>query len=146
MIKLTRNKKLYLKLEKNDTFSDRLVILFFHFGFFLKVYKSQVSKQELQELFDFVIGQIDISIREIGYGDASINRKMKDFLNFFYLIIEKVELWNTKDDSFQKEIIKNYLNIDKNLDFFTEYFTNYELFLKKNALKKFTKDIIELKF
>ena len=36
LIKLTRNKNLYLYLEKNDTFSDRLVFLFFHFALFLK--------------------------------------------------------------------------------------------------------------
>jgi len=137
---------LYLKLEKTDTFSDRLIIFFFHFGFFLKIYKSQISKKELQELFDFVIGQVDISIREIGYGDALINKKMKEFLNFFYLIIEKIELWDLKDIQYGEDFIKNFLNIHKNLDFFTNYFTKYELFLKKNALKKFTKDIIEFKF
>ena len=100
----------------------------------------------MQELFDFVIGQVDISIREIGYGDALINKKMKEFLNFFYLIIEKIELWDLKDIQYGEDFIKNFLNIHKNLDFFTNYFTKYELFLKKNALKKFTKDIIELKF
>ena len=35
LIKLTRNKNLYLNLINEDTFSDRLIILLFHFGFFL---------------------------------------------------------------------------------------------------------------
>ena len=52
LIKLTRNKTLYLKLEKQDTFSDRLIILFFHFAFFLKEYKEDISKKELQLIFD----------------------------------------------------------------------------------------------
>ena len=40
LIKLTRNKSLYLKLYKNDTFSDRLIILLFHYSFFIKFYKK----------------------------------------------------------------------------------------------------------
>ena len=76
LIKLTRNKNLYINLEKKDIFSDRLIILFFHLGFLLKSYKSSTKKEKLQNLFDFIIRQIDISLREIGYGDASINKKM----------------------------------------------------------------------
>ena len=79
LIKLTRNKNLYLYLEKNDTFSDRLVFLFFHFALFLKRFKSEIPKNDLQELFDFVIRQIELSIREIGYGDVSVNKKNEGF-------------------------------------------------------------------
>ena len=66
LIKLTRNKNLYLNLINKDTFSDRLVVLLFHFAFFLKLYKDEISKKEAQEIFDFVIWQIELSIREIG--------------------------------------------------------------------------------
>ena len=45
LIKLTRNKNLYLNLKNNDTFSDRLIILLFHFGFFLKFYKKEIIKK-----------------------------------------------------------------------------------------------------
>ena len=146
LIKLTRNKNLYLKLEKQDTFSDRLIILFFHFGFFLKYYKSEIPKQELQKLFDFVIKQIELSIREIGYGDVTVNKKMKEYINLLYSIIDKLEMWNGSNDSFQTSIIKNYLNIDNNLEFYSGYFEKYRTFLSKNSLNTFTKDIINLKF
>ena len=36
LIKLTRNKNLYLNLDKKETFSDRLIFLLFHFAFFFK--------------------------------------------------------------------------------------------------------------
>ena len=91
LIKLTRNKNLYLNLKNKDTFSDRLIILLFHFGFFLQFYKNEATKKDAQNLFDFVIKQIELSIREIGYGDVSINKKMKDYVNLFYLILEKIE-------------------------------------------------------
>ncbi|MDC3020305.1 hypothetical protein OA008_01575 [Candidatus Pelagibacter sp.] len=52
-----------------------MVILFFHLAFLLKVFKNIETKENLQKLFDFCIRQIELSIREIGYGDASINKK-----------------------------------------------------------------------
>ena len=73
LIKLTRNKKLYIKLNKPDTFSDRLIILFFHLSFFLNIYKNQKSKKYIQNLFDFIIRQLELSIREIGYKDHKSN-------------------------------------------------------------------------
>ena len=146
LIRLTRNKKLYLKLEKQDTFSDRLIILFFHFGFFLKHYKSKIVKKELQKLFDFLIKQIELSIREIGYGDASVNKKMKEFINLLYLILEKIELWEKINTVSKLQLIEDYLNIHKNSEYFVDYFEKYRIFLTKSTLNNFTKDILNFKF
>ena len=44
----------------------------------------------MQKLYDFVFKQLEISIREIGYGDASINKKMKNYINLFYSIINQI--------------------------------------------------------
>ena len=146
LIKLTRNKNLYLNLEKEDTFSDRLIILFFHLSLFLKHFKSSVPPKELQDLFDFIINQIELSIREIGYGDASINKKMKNYLNLFYSLLEKIESSNLDNDDNFRNLFKNYLNNDRNLDFYVSYFNKYRLFLTKNTLNNFTKDILNLNF
>ena len=146
LIRLTRNKKLYLKLEKQDTFSDRLIILFFHFGFFLKYYKSKIVKKELQKLFDFLIKHIELSIREIGYGDVSVNKKMKEFINLLYLILEKIELWEKINTVSKLQLIEDYLNINKNSEYFLDYFEKYRIFLTKSTLNNFTKDILNFKF
>jgi len=146
LIKLTRNKKLYLNLEKDDTFSERLIFLFFHLALFLKHFKSSIPAKNLQELFDFIIRQIELSIREIGYGDVSVNKKMKDFINLFYSIVEKIETLDVSDNQKQLNLLKKYLNTDKNLDFYVDYFNKYRLFLKKNTLNTFTKDIINFNF
>ena len=146
LIKLTRNKKLYLYLEKDDTFSERLIFLFFHFALFLKHFKTSIPPKNLQELFDFVINQIELSIREIGYGDVSVNKKMKDIVNLFYLIVEKIETLDLTNNENQLNLLRKYLNTDKNLDFYVDYFNKYRLFLTKNTLNNFTKDIINLNF
>ena len=122
LIKLTRNKNLYLMLEKEDTFSDRLIFLFFHLALFLKHFKSSVPPKELQDIFDFIIKQIELSIREIGYGDASINKKMKNYLNLFYSLLEKIETLDLDSFEVLMNLFKKYLNTEKNLDFYVELF------------------------
>ena len=146
LVRLTRNKSLYKTLKNNDTFSDRLIILLFHFAFFLKFYKEEVSKKEAQEIFDFVIRQIELSIREIGYGDVSVNKKMKDYVNLLFSIIEIVDIWDTMKNSKKISLIADYINIDVHNDLFVKYFDKFEEFLAKNPLKIFTKDILEFKF
>ena len=146
LIKLTRNKNLYLGLKNNDTFSDRLIILMFHFGFFLKSYKNELNKNESQNLFDFFIRQIELSIREIGYGDVSVNKKMKDYVNLFFSILEKIEKWDSFKLKEKKKIVTDLININDDNDFFIKYLDKYKLFLAKNSLKIFTKDILDLKF
>ena len=146
LIKLTRNKKLYLNLGKDDTFSERLIFFFFHLALFLKHFKSSVTPKYLQELFDFVIKQIELSIREAGCGDVSVNKKMKDFINLFYSIVEKIEKLDLVNNENLLNVLKKYLNSDKNLNFYADYFNKYRLFLTKNTLNNFTKDIINLNF
>ena len=146
LIKLTRNKTLYLNLKNKDTFSDRLIILHFHYSFFLKCYKNQMSKKDSQDLFDFIIRQIELSIREIGYGDVSVNKKMKDYVNLFYSILEKIEKWDELGNSSKMSLLAEFINIKDNSVFFIHYFDKYRDFLTNNSLKIFTKDIIDLKF
>ncbi len=146
LVRLTRNKNLYKSLKNNDTFSDRLIILLIHFAFFLKVYKEEVSKKEAQNIFDFVIRQIELSIREIGYGDVSVNKKMKDYVNLLFSIVEIVDTWEMLQKSKKISFFADYINIDKHNDLFIKYFDKFEEFLVKNPLKIFTKDIIDFKF
>ncbi len=137
---------MYLKLEKDETFSERLIFFFFHFALFMKHFKKTTPSKNLQELFDFVIKQIELSIREIGYGDVSINKKMKEFINLLYSIIETLESSDLNNNEKQLNIFRKYLNTDKNLDFYVKYFNKYITFLRKNTLNNFTKDIINLNF
>ena len=47
IIKLTRNKSLYLNLVENETFSDRIIFLLLHLSFFFKSYKETYSSIDL---------------------------------------------------------------------------------------------------
>ena len=141
LIKLTRNKNLY-NTDKQDVFYDRMIIFFFHLAFLLKTYKNTEPKNELQNFFDFCIRQIELSIREIGYGDATINKKMKEYVNLLFSIIDKIDNWELKDNDQKIEIIKNYTDQMLNLEYFVDYYEKYRKFLLKNTFNNLTKDII----
>ena len=91
---MTTNKNLYKGLNKQDSFSDRLIIFLFHFAFFLKVFKKEENTKILQEIYDFNFRQLELSLREIGYGDQSINKKMKDYINLFHSIVSEIHFWD----------------------------------------------------
>ena len=143
MIKLTRNKNLY-NASKQDTFYDRMIIFFFHLGFLLKVNKNIETKDELQKFFDYCVRQIELSIREIGYGDQTINKKMKEYVNLLFSVIDKINSWETKNLDEKKEIFKNYVISEINLQIYVDYFEKYRLFLTNNSFKNLSKDIITL--
>jgi len=145
LIKLTRNKYLYLNLKEKETFSDRIVFLLLHLSFFFKVYKAENQKKIIQEIHDFIFKQIEISIREIGYGDVSINKNMKKYVNFFYDIISKIDSWNFINFEKKCEILDNYVNNPKDISFYAIYFDKLLEFYKNNTLNYFIKDIEDLK-
>ena len=141
LIKLTRNKNLY-NPNKEDTFYDRMIVLFFHLGFLFKEYKNIESKDNLQNFFDYCIRQIELSIREIGYGDATINKKMKEYVNLLFSIIDKINEWEITDDEKKKNILNNYIESEQNLNNLINYFEKYRIFLTKNSFNHLSKDIL----
>ena len=78
------------------------------------MYKKD-NKQLIQKIYDFIFRQIELSLREIGHGDVNVNKKMKQYVNLFYSIIDKIEQWEYSEETYKTKFIGNYLNIDKNL-------------------------------
>ena len=144
-IRLTTNKNLYKGFVKQDTFSDRLIFFLLHFAFFLKVFKNRENSKTLQEIYDFNFKQVEISIREIGYGDVSINKKMKDYLNFFHDVVGKVNNWDNMNINEKSQFFQNFINDNTDTKFFIDYFEKYVELLKKSTLNSFSKDILEVK-
>tara|TARA_X000000950_G_scaffold199204_1_gene239896 strand:+ start:21 stop:482 length:462 start_codon:yes stop_codon:yes gene_type:complete len=142
LIKLTTNKLLYKSLNKQDSFNDRLIIFLLHFAFFLKNFKNDENEKILQDIYDFNFRQLELSIREIGYGDQSINKKMKDYINVFHAIISDIHFWNDNDLEKKKEIISKFLENFTNIDELVEYFDKYLVNLSKKTLNSYLKSVI----
>ena len=145
LVRLTRNKSLYKTLKNNDTFSDRLTVFLFHFAFFLKVFKTNDNTKELQEIYDYVFKQIELSIREIGYGDVTINKKMKEYINLFHSILSKIDNWTDLNDINKSKILSNFIPFDTSSLDLAKYFDKYEILLSKTTLNSLIKGVIKLK-
>ena len=146
LIKLTRNKSLFEKLNIQDSFYDRMIVFFIHFAFFLKVYKKEDNKQYLQKLYDFVFNQIDISLQEAGHGDTTINKKMKNYVSIFHSIITKVDYWESLKNEEKTNFFSTFFEHSIESSYFVEYFEKYRNFLTNNTLNYFTKGVINHKF
>ena len=142
LIKLTTNKLLYKSLNKQDSFNDRLIIFLLHFAFFLKNFKNEENEKILQEIYDFNFRQLELSIREIGYGDQSINKKMKDYINVFHAIISDIHFWNDNNLEKKKAIISKFLENFTNIEELVEYFDKYLENLSKKTLNSYLKSVI----
>ena len=137
LINYTRNKELYSSLKREDTFSDRLTLFLLHFAFYLKNFKNDKNKAILQEIYDFNFRQMELSIREIGYGDQSINKKMKDYINLFHSMISEVHFWDNLEKAQKTEKLGIFLSDFNDLEYLVDYFEDFNQNLEKKNLNSF---------
>ena len=141
LINYTRNKDLYKNLNREDNFSDRLTLFLLHFSFFLKNYKNEENKKILQEIYDFNFRQLELSIREIGYGDQSINKKMKDYINLFHSMVSEIHFWDDLSKSDKLKKISTFLSDFQNNEELLEYFDLFNTNLSKKTLNSYLKSV-----
>jgi len=140
-INYTRNKELYKSLNREDNFSDRLTIFLLHFSFFLKIFKNEENKIILQEIYDFIFRQLELSIREIGYGDQSINKKMKDYINLFHSMVSEIHFWNDLSRTQKLEKFSIFLTDFKEIEYLLDYFELFNDNLSKKTLNSYLKSV-----
>ena len=141
LIKLTTNKSLYKELKRQDEFSDRLILFLIHFAFFLKTYKNENNTKILQEIYDFNFRQLELSIREIGYGDQSINKKMKDYINMFHSIVSEIHFWDQLDKNEKNKKFLNFLDNFGEIHHLVDYFEDFCQKLSKKTLNSYLKSV-----
>ena len=134
---LSRNKLFYTKFDLNDTFQNRIHLIFIHISFiFIKIKqnnKSKIYKNFYQRLFDLSFNKIELNMREIGFGDTALNKNMKFLVKNFYNILLNCEKYkkmitNDKIKFFTKYLeLNNIKNITINKGII-EYFDKYEAF------------------
>ena len=142
LIKLSRNKNLYQNFTKQDTFSDRLIFFLIHFAFFIKIYKNENNTKILQDIYDFIFKQLELSIREIGYGDQSINKKMKVYINLFHSMVSEIHFWDELDKNEKFKKFSLFLSDFKDIDHLLDYFEEFNEKLSKKTLNSHLKGVI----
>ena len=141
LINYTRNKDLYKHLNREDNFSDRLTIFLLHFSFFLKNFKTEENKIVLQEIYDFNFRQLELSIREIGYGDQSINKKMKNYINLFHSMVSEIHFWDNLSKTEKLKKISFFLSDFENSEELLDYFNDFNENLSKKTLNSYLKSV-----
>jgi cytochrome b pre-mRNA-processing protein 3 len=141
LINLTTNKFLYKGLKNQDTFEDRLILFLIHFALFLREFKSPKNEKILQEIYDFNFRQLELSIREIGYGDQSINKKMKDYINIFHSIVSEIHFWSTLNQKEKEKKISYFLRNFNEFYYLVDYFDEFKENLSKKTLNSYLKSV-----
>ena len=99
------------------------------------------NKDILQRIYDFNFRQLELSIREIGYGDQSINKKMKNYLNLFHAIVSEIHFWDKLDKNEKLNKLSSFLEDFKEIHILVEYFDDFAVNLKKKTLNFFLKSV-----
>ena len=103
--------------------------------------KNEENKKILQEIYDFNFRQLELSIREIGYGDQSINKKMKDYINLFHSMVSEMHFWDHLSKSDKIEKLSIFLEDFNNIDDLLDYFDEFNLNLSKKTLNYYLKSV-----
>ena len=137
ILSLTRKKMFYTKLNLEDSFQNRIHLIFIHVSFLFVKIKGEKNKDIYrnfyQKVFDTIFKKIELNMREIGYGDVSVNKNMKFLVKNFYSILLYCENYAERKKNAKNAFFDNLLNHennkkDANFTDLIEYFDFYQSF------------------
>ena len=148
LVELSRNKFFYKDLNLEDKLENRAILIFAHLSIILRLIKRQKKNSNLsQEIYDNIFLNLENNIREMGHGDVTVNKKMKDLNRIFHDILlkfidknEKIQPIEISKFFFKKE------EANKIDDKIKGYFEKYHHFCFDIINKNMIKDIINFKF
>jgi len=126
-----------------DNFETRINLIFIHFSILLIIFKEK-KKEFPQHIYDNIFTNIEYHIRELGYGDVAVNKKMKILTRIFYDILLKINKSKSKVFEADNEILKIYFEFSSannsilidNLRVYFNNFYNYCFELKMDNMLK----------
>ena len=143
LVELSRNIFFYREIKLKDNFETRINLIFVHLSLLLIIIKKR-KKDFPQKIFDNIFLNIEYHIRELGYGDVTVNKKMKILTRIFYDILLKIDKSKLVDFETNNEILKTYFDdssgntsilIDNLSDYFNDFY-NYCFELKIDNMLK----------
>ena len=155
ILSLSRNKLFFTKFGLADTFQNRIYLIFIHISFlFIKIKQNnqkEIYKIFYQKMFDLIFKNIELNMREIGYGDIVTNKNMKFLVKTFYNILLNCENFNWKSINLKKMFFFKYLehnNMKKKADNvpLIEYFDKYQAFCLDLSLDSVLKGDLNFRY
>ena len=149
LLSLSRNIFFYKKINLNDNFETRIYLMFLHFSIMMIISKKKGIKFD-QTKYDSLFHNIENNLREMGFGDVSVNKKMKELNKVLYDILLKIEKRDYQDFKIDdKLIIKYFPKFDDEkgavFDDFKKYFLKFYNFCFELPLNNLVRDAIKFK-
>ena len=151
ILSLSRNKFFYREIGLSDTFETRLYLMFIHFSIIMIACRKKGSKLN-QKYYDFFFHNIEYNLRELGFGDVTVNKKMKEFNKILYDILLKIDQKKDDNKSFKlnQTTISTYFDTlkgNKNNKYsqFKDYFSNFFNFCFELPLNNMIREIINFR-
>ncbi len=159
IVEISRSKFFYIEYGLEDSFETRFDLIIFHSFMIFYFYKTMnIEKSQIpQNLFDYMFNDFENNLREMGFGDIAVNKKMKLFVRAFYGRLSQysksLDLVKKKNDKtlLEKTIFNNIFK-GKKLDqkiisMFAEYIIkNINNFLSKSENENLIHNFKYLKF
>ena len=133
IVEISRSKFFYIDFELDDSFETRFDLIIFHSFMIFYFYKSKnINSSPLsQMLFDYMFNDFENNLREMGFGDIAVNKKMKLFIRAFYGrlsqysksldLLEKEDDKSLLEQTILNNIFKGNLSGKKNVNIFVKY-------------------------
>ena len=122
--------------------------MFFHFSIILLIFKKKKIEFS-QKSYDNLFYAIENNLRELGFGDVAVNKKMKDLNKIFYDILLKINNSETNIKLNKNLIIKYFPQLNDSsinkYELFNEYFINFYHFCFELSPETMIKDALKFK-
>jgi cytochrome b pre-mRNA-processing protein 3 len=106
-----------------DSLNNKIIIFL---TFLSKIFnKMDENDKNYQIFFDYIFHRIETDLRELGYGDMSVNKKMKVIVTKFYSILLDFKNFDNKDKLNRVEILAKYFKNIKEIDEFSAMIISY---------------------
>ncbi len=147
MVKLSRNIYFYKDIQLEDKLENRIILIFAHLVIILIcLKKNKVNKNLSQEIYDNIFLNIENNLREMGHGDVTVNKKMKNLNQIFHDLLLKFLDQKKQNKVNINEITKFLFLLNKNDEIsakLNNYFVKYYNFcfdiIDKNMIKDLDK-------
>ena len=149
LLVLSRNIFFYKDISLADTFETRIYLMFIHFSIILKIFKKKGKKFD-QNSYDALFHNIENNLRESGFGDVTVNKKMKDMNKLLYDILLKFEKNESNLFKLNSKLVSKYfreLSNEKEEKYkkFESYFNDFHNFCFELSLDNMLREAINFR-
>ena len=123
--------------------------MFIHFSIIMIVYKKKGKKFD-QKSYDYLFFNIENDLRELGFGDVTVNKKMKELNKILYDILLKIEISNKTEFKINLDLLHKYFeelksNNDEKSKEFEKYLSNFFNFCFELPLNSMIREALKFR-